>query len=106
MVQLLYFLLSALQMTGTDYRKWLITLLAVGTTLSEADFATSGLTDDGLTVWAGDNCLRVAEDGGDGEATRALDIHEVGIRGRHQPLELVLPLLQLRWRVQQVDVVL
>lgn len=93
-------------MTGTDNRKRLITLLAVGTTLSEADFATSGLTDDGLTVWAGDNCLRVAEDGGDGEATGALDIHEVGIRGRHQPLQLVLPLLQLWWWVQQVNVVL
>lgn len=34
--------------------------------------------------------------------TRALDVHEVGVGALHQPLLLVLPLLLLRGRVQQV----
>lgn len=32
--------------------------------------------------------------------------HEEGVGGLHQPLELVLPLLQLSWRVQQINIVL
>lgn len=39
-----------------------------------------------------------------GEAALALHIHEVGVGGGDQALELVLPLLQLRRRVQKVDV--
>lgn len=39
-----------------------------------------------------------------GEAALALHIHEVGVGGGYQALQLVLPLLQLRRGVQQVDV--
>jgi hypothetical protein len=39
---------------------------------------------------ADDNCVCVREDGGDGEAARALDVHEEGAGGGHQGLELVL----------------
>lgn len=39
-----------------------------------------------------------------GEAALALHVHEVRVGSRYQAMELVLPLLQLRRRVQQVDV--
>jgi hypothetical protein len=39
---------------------------------------------------ADDNCVCVREDGGDGEATGALDVHEEGAGGGHEGLELVL----------------
>ena len=39
---------------------------------------------------ADDDCVGVREDGGDGEASGALDVHEEGARGRHKGLELVL----------------
>jgi hypothetical protein len=39
---------------------------------------------------ADDDCVCVREDGGDGEATRALDIHEERAGGGHELLELVL----------------
>jgi hypothetical protein len=39
---------------------------------------------------ADNNCVCVREDGGDGEASRALDVHEEGARGGHEGLELVL----------------
>jgi hypothetical protein len=39
---------------------------------------------------ADDDCVCVREDGGDGEAARALDVHEEGAGGGHKGLELVL----------------
>jgi hypothetical protein len=39
---------------------------------------------------ADDDCVCVREDGGDGEAARALDVHEEGAGGGHEGLELVL----------------
>ena len=39
---------------------------------------------------ADNDCVRVREDGGDGEATGALDVHEEGAGGGHEGLELVL----------------
>ena len=39
---------------------------------------------------ADDDCVCVREDGGDVEASRALDVHEEGAGGRHEGLELVL----------------
>jgi len=39
---------------------------------------------------ADDDCVCVREDGGDGEAPRALDVHEEGAGGGHEGLELVL----------------
>lgn len=43
------------------------------------------------------------EDGGDGKAAWALDIHEVRVRRLHQALELVLPLLMLKGGVEEID---
>jgi hypothetical protein len=45
----------------------------------------------------------VGEDGGDGEAARALDVHEEGTGSRHKGLKLVLASLSLRSRVEEVD---
>ena len=39
---------------------------------------------------ADDDCVGVREDGGDGEASRALDVHEERAGGGHKGLELVL----------------
>jgi hypothetical protein len=39
---------------------------------------------------ADDDGVCVREDGGDGEAARALDVHEERARGGHEGLELVL----------------
>ena len=39
---------------------------------------------------ADDDCVGVREDGGDGEASGALDVHEEGAGGGHEGLELVL----------------
>lgn len=39
---------------------------------------------------ADDDCVCVREDGGDGEASRALDVHEEGAGSGHEGLELVL----------------
>ena len=48
-----------------------------------------GLQDLRATL-ADDDGLRVREDGGDGEAAGALDVHEEGARSWDQSLELVL----------------
>ena len=39
---------------------------------------------------ADDDCVGVLEDGGDGEASRALDVHEEGAGSGDEGLELVL----------------
>lgn len=59
-----------------------------------------------MTTWADHNSLRVTEHGSDVEAALALDVHEEGVGGLDETLLLVLELLELRRRVQQVDVVL
>jgi hypothetical protein len=45
---------------------------------------------------ADDDCVGVREDGGDGEASGALDVHEEGAGGGHEGLELVLAGLTIR----------
>jgi hypothetical protein len=45
----------------------------------------------------------VGEDGGDGEATGALDVHEERSRSGHEGLELVLLGLGGRGRVQKIN---
>ena len=61
---------------------------------------TCGLAQHRLAVSTHNNGLRVAEHSCYVEATLALDIHEEGIGRLHETLELVLPLLNLRRRVQ------
>ena len=51
--------------------------------LRESSFATGRLAEDGRAAGADDDCLGVREDGGDGEATGALDVHEEGSRRWH-----------------------
>ena len=63
--------------------------------LSELDLTAGGLAEDVLASLAGDGGLRVAEDGGCLVASSALDVHEVGVWGGDEPLELVLLLLRL-----------
>lgn len=89
--------------------------------LGEAGLASGGLAEDGGAAGADDDGLGVGEDGGDGEAAGALDIHEEGTGGRHKGLvigsvlaevdrlidcsylQLVLASLGLRRRVEEVD---
>jgi len=44
--------------------------------LCESGLATGGLAEDGRTTSTDDDCLSMRENGGDGEAAWALDIHE------------------------------
>jgi len=58
--------------------------------LSQAGLTTSGLAQDLRAALADDDCVGVREDGGDGEASRALDVHEERAGSRDKGLELVL----------------
>jgi hypothetical protein len=71
--------------------------------LSQTGLATGGLAQDGGASLADDDGLGVREDGGDGEAAGALDVHEEGAGTGHKGLELVLAGLVLRARVEKVD---
>jgi hypothetical protein len=55
-------------------------------TLGQTGLSTSGLAEDGRATGADDDCLGVGVDGGDGEATGALDIHEERSGGRDKVL--------------------
>jgi hypothetical protein len=50
-------------------------------TLGQTSLSSSWLAQNGRAASADDNGLSVREDGGDGEAARALDIHEEGSWG-------------------------
>lgn len=50
----------------------------------------AGDLQDLRAALADDDCVCVREDGGDCEASGALDVHEEGAGGRHEGLELVL----------------
>lgn len=99
--------------------------------LSQTGLTTGGLAENGRATGTDDNGLGVREDGGDGEAAGALDVHEERARLRHKGLlregkkknsnqswdlggrgvvcsgyaylELVLTGLSLRRRVEEVD---
>jgi hypothetical protein len=58
--------------------------------LGQPRLATSGLAQDLRAALADDDCVGVREDGGDGEASGALDVHEEGAGSGHEGLELVL----------------
>lgn len=55
-------------------------------TLCETGLTTGRLAEDGGAASADDNGLGVGEDGGDGEAAGALDVHEERARGWHKGL--------------------
>ena len=57
--------------------------------LGEPGLATGGLAEDSRATLADDDGLGVGEDGGDGEAAGALDVHEEGARSGHKLLEQV-----------------
>ena len=67
----------------------LINLLPEGAPLDEAGLTSSGLAQGNVARAAKDDGLGVGEDGGDVEASGALNVHEEGVRGLHQALELV-----------------
>jgi len=71
--------------------------------LSESGLTTGGLAKDSGASLADDDGLGVGEDGGDGEAAGALDIHEEGPGSRDQGLELVLLGLSSRAGVQEIN---
>jgi hypothetical protein len=71
--------------------------------LGQTSLATGGLAQDGGAALADDDGLGVREDGGDGEAAGALDVHEERSGGGHEGLELVLPGLGSRGRVQEIN---
>ena len=79
-------------------------LLAEGAALGQPGLAARRLAQHGTARAAQHNGLRMREDGGDVEAAGALHVHEEGVRGLHQALQLVPALLQLARRVQQVNV--
>lgn len=54
--------------------------------LGQSSLTTSGLAKHGGAALADDNGLGVREDGGDGEATGALDVHEERSGGGHKSL--------------------
>jgi len=57
-----------------------------GAALCEPSLATRGLAEDLGAAGADNNGLGVREDGGDGEAAWALDVHEEGARAWDQGL--------------------
>ena len=55
-------------------------------TLGQSRLTTGGLAKDLGAAGADDDGLCVGEDGGDGEAAGALDVHEEGARAGHECL--------------------
>ena len=62
-------------------------LAAERAALGQTGLATGGLAQNGGAASADDDGLGVGEDGGDGEATGALDIHEEGAGLGHKGLK-------------------
>lgn len=80
-----------------------LTLLATErAVLRQTNLAASWLAKNGAAGRADDDSLSMREDGGDVNAARALDVHEEAVGGLHEPLELVLPLLDGGVGMQQV----
>jgi hypothetical protein len=71
--------------------------------LGQASLTTGRLAQDLRAALADDDCVGVREDGGDGEASGALDVHEERAGGRHKGLELVLLGLSSRGGVEKVN---
>ena len=77
--------------------------MIISLTFCESRPSASGLTEDSGASDAEDDGLGVAEDGGDLVAPGALHVHEVRVGVLDQALQLVLALLILGARVQQVN---
>lgn len=84
-------------------RKTHLRLLTERAALGQASLTTGGLRENLSARAADDDGLGVGEDGGDGEATRALDVHEERVGVLHKSLELVRASLLLGGGVQKVD---
>jgi len=69
-------------------------LAAEGAALGQSSLTAGWLAKDGRAGSALDDGLGVGEDGGDVEASWALDVHEVGVWALHQSLLLVELLLE------------
>lgn len=70
---------------------------------SKTCLTTGGLAQDLSAAAAKDNRLGVREDSGNGEAARALHVHEERVRALNQTLQLVGAQLLLLRRVNEVD---
>lgn len=75
-----------------------------GASLGDLALAAGGLGEDVLAVIAGDDGLGVAEDDVGFAAAAALDVHEVGVGGGDEALELVGLALLLDGGVEEVPV--
>merc|ERR1719414_1003263 len=82
----------------------LICLTTERASLTQTSKTSGGLAQHLSAVGAQDNALGMGVDGGDGQATRALDIQEVTVGCLDQLLKLVLSLLFFLRRVQQIDI--
>lgn len=78
-------------------------LLTERAALGQTSLTTGRLREDLSARAANNNSLGVREDGGDGEATRALDVHEERVGVLHKSLELVAASLLLGGGVKKVD---
>merc|ERR1719162_746111 len=74
------------------------------TPFSEPGETTCRLAEHHIAISTKDNCLGVAVDGSDLQATWALDVHEEAVRRLDHALELVLGFLFLQVGVQQIDI--
>ena len=81
----------------------LVNLFAEATSLGEPSLAAGRGAEHDVARSAKDHGLCVAEDGGDLEASGALDVHEEAIGGLHKSLELVCAGLGLHGGVEQID---
>lgn len=70
--------------------------------LGESGLTAGGLAKDSRARAASHNGLSVRKDGGDVDATGALNVHEEGSRLGDKSLELVLSGLRLRRRVEKI----
>lgn len=61
------------------------------------------MAKDGIAASTSYNSLRVAEDGGNVEASLAFDVHEEGVGALDEALLLVLALFRNSRRVEEVN---
>lgn len=82
----------------------LLRLATEAAALTEPSLSSGRHAQNGVAARADNDGLGVREDGCDGEASLAFDVHEVAVRALYQPLQLVRALLKLRSRVKQINI--